>query len=92
MKSIDIERLAERMSLSLEKNEAKELCKDLAEMLALCGPVLEGTPAPFEPLFALPCPTALREDTEKPSFSTDEALLNAPQKKDGMIRVPKTVE
>ena len=39
----------------------------------------------------IPLQNVLREDEVLPSLSADQALANAPRKKDGFFRVPKVI-
>lgn len=49
-------------------------------------------PASPETTHVIPQKNVLREDTPRQSFSRDELLKSAPQKRDGYIFVPQVVE
>ena len=48
--------------------------------------------APYSPLYALLVSNVFREDVVRPSWTPDQALYNAPDRRDGFFRVPKVLD
>ena len=84
MKREELLHLSALAKLSLTDGEAQELSDDLDDLLSLCqslGDRLEpNTDALLEN-----APSVTRDDTPAPCLSREDALANAPAKKDGFI-------
>jgi aspartyl-tRNA(Asn)/glutamyl-tRNA(Gln) amidotransferase subunit C len=85
--------LAELSNLYLTEDEKREYTAEIQKALSFAGSILgvdtAGVP---ETTHVMPQKNVLREDTPRQSFSRDELLKSAPQKRDGYIFVPQVVE
>jgi aspartyl-tRNA(Asn)/glutamyl-tRNA(Gln) amidotransferase subunit C len=80
-----------RMSLSLE--EKALFSQQLNDILAYVEKVSEIDTSGIEPTnHAIDMGNVFRDDKPRKSLSNTEALSNAPDKKDGLFRVPKIIE
>ena len=90
---IDIDMLAELSNLYLTEDEKREYTAEIQKALSFASSILgvdtAGVP---ETTHVMPQKNVLREDTPRQSFSRDELLKSAPQKRDGYIFVPQVVE
>ena len=89
---IDIEYVARLARLSLTESEKERFRKDLAEILAYVGKLNQiDTEAILPTSHVLPIQNVFRDDKVLPSLPKDVVLANAPQKKDGLFKVPKII-
>lgn len=89
-KVIDIEYIAKQAMLSLAESEKERFKKDLAEILAYVEKLNELDTEAIPPTsHVLPIQNVFRDDRVLPSLPKDVVLANAPQKKDGLFKVPK---
>ena len=79
--------------LKLESKELARFRKDLSAILEYMDMLNEVDTTGVKPTFHVHSITnAMREDEVENSQSIDDALLNAPQRNDGAIVVPKVIE
>lgn len=89
---IDIEYVARLARLSLTESEKERFRKDLAEILAYVGKLNQIDTEAIQPTsHVLPIQNVFRDDEVLPSLPKDVVLANAPQKKDGLFKVPKII-
>lgn len=91
--SIDIDHLARLARLALTPEEKAAFSAQLAGILdyakALDGADVQGV----EPMaHAIPVYNVWEADVPRPGLSPDQALLNAPARRQGMFSVPQVVE
>ena len=89
MKDFDINKIAELAMLELGAEEKASLSKDMADIVAFAERIAEAG-ASVQEWEEQNVP--LREDIAGVSLSAGEALLAAPEKKDGFFFVPQVVE
>lgn len=88
-----IDYVAALSRLELSPEEKKRAEKDLGSILGYIDKLNELNTDGVEPMsHAFPVKNVFREDVLVPSEDRDVLLQNAPQKKDGAFKVPKTVE
>ena len=79
--------------LELSEEEKEQAKKDMANMLDYIDTLNELDTSGVEPMsHVFPVNNVFREDVVKPSTDRDVITSNAPNKKDGCFKVPKTVE
>lgn len=89
---IDIEYVARLARLSLTESEKERFRKDLAEILAYVGKLNQIDTEAIQPTsHVLSVQNVFRDDEVLPSLPKDVVLANAPQKKDGLFKVPKII-
>jgi len=89
---IDIEYVARLARLSLTESEKERFRKDLAEILAYVGKLNQIDTELIPPTsHVLSVQNVFRDDEVLPSLPKDVVLANAPQKKDGLFKVPKII-
>ena len=86
----DVRAIAEYARIGLEADEVIEMTADLNAIIDSLKPIteydLEGVEPTFHPIGDLS--NVMREDVEKPSFTQEVALENAPQSQDGCFLIP----
>ncbi len=76
--------------LELSEEDMEKYAPKLNSVLEYFGELDKIDTEGVEPLYhVLPINNVFREDTPVRSLSQEEALLNAPQKKDGFIKAPR---
>lgn len=89
----NIQYVARLARLSLTPEEEQTLSAQLGNILGYIAKLREVNVDGIEPTsHAVPLVNVMRPDEERPSFSNEEALLNAPAKANGLFVVPKIVE
>lgn len=79
--------------LDLSDEEKEEAKKDMGRMLDYIDKLNELDTQGVEPMsHVFPMTNVFREDVVTNGDERDKILLNAPEKKDGAFKVPKTVE
>ena len=79
--------------LNLSDSEKKAAGKDMERMLEYIDMLNELNTDGVEPMTHIfPISNVFREDREENGDSREKMLENAPEARDGMYRVPKTVE
>lgn len=79
--------------LELSEEEKEQAKKDMTNMLNYIDKLKELDTDGVEPLsHVFPVKNVFREDTVVNGDDRDAILANAPEKKDGSFKVPKTVE
>ncbi len=85
--------LEELSRLKLSEDEKNKAQSDLNRILDYIDKLAELDTADIEPLsHPFEFTNNFREDEAKPSADRELILKNAPEKKDGCFKVPKTVE
>ena len=86
----DILQIAKYTRISLSDSECKSMTKDLNDIVDSLQVIrsydLEGVEPTFHPIGGLS--NIMREDAEEQSFTVEEALKNAPSKKDNCFEIP----
>ena len=89
----NIQYVARLARLSLSPEEEQTLSAQLGNILGYIAKLREVNVDGIEPTsHAVPLVNVMRPDQDRPSFSNEEALLNAPAKANGLFVVPKIVE
>ena len=79
--------------LSLSEEEREQAKKDMGRMLDYIDKLNELDTTGVEPMsHVFPVQNVFREDVVTNSDNREAILSNAPEQKDGMFKVPKTVE
>jgi aspartyl-tRNA(Asn)/glutamyl-tRNA(Gln) amidotransferase subunit C len=88
----DVEHIAELARLKFEDVELDSFTDQLNEILNYMGKLNELNTENVEPLsHPVEENNVFREDGEKPSIPTEEALKNAPEKDEHFFKVPKVI-
>jgi len=88
----DVEHIAELARLEFNDSEKQKLTHELNEILKYVEKLDELDTSNVEPLsHVIELNNVFREDVVQPSIPTEEALKNAPAKKDTFFRVPKVI-
>ena len=88
----EVEHLAELAKLKLSQTEKKKFARELDQIIQYIDQLKEVDIANIPPTsHVFPMENVLREDKVEPSLSQQQALANAPDKKDGYFRVPKVI-
>jgi aspartyl-tRNA(Asn)/glutamyl-tRNA(Gln) amidotransferase subunit C len=87
-----IDRISRLAYLEFGKAEKEKIRRDLEQILTFVEKLKELDTENVEPLVYLSDKTdVLREDRMIPTISTEEALLNAPEKSGRFFKVPKVI-
>jgi aspartyl-tRNA(Asn)/glutamyl-tRNA(Gln) amidotransferase subunit C len=90
---LNIDRIAQLARLALTPEEKTKFAAQLADVLANIEKLKQVDVTGVEPTaHAFPVYNVWAEDVAKPGLSVEDALRNAPEKRDNMIVVPKVVE
>ncbi|MGV3488539.1 MAG: Asp-tRNA(Asn)/Glu-tRNA(Gln) amidotransferase subunit GatC [Tuberibacillus sp.] len=88
-----VEHVAELARLSFTEEEIDAYTKDLADIIDFAEQLNElDTEGIEETTHVLDMSNVLREDEVRESIPREEALLNAPDQRDGQVKVPKIIE
>lgn len=88
----DVEYVAKLAKLKLSREEKRKFQKELDKVIRYIDQLNQVDTENVPPTsHVVPMQNVLREDKVKPSLTQDEALANAPDKKDGHFRVPKVI-
>ncbi|MGA7161277.1 MAG: Asp-tRNA(Asn)/Glu-tRNA(Gln) amidotransferase subunit GatC [Bacteroidota bacterium] len=88
----DVEHIAGLARLEFTENEKEKLTHELNDILKYIDKLNELDTSNVEPLsHVIELNNVFREDVAKPSISPDEALKNAPAKKETFFKVPKVI-
>lgn len=86
----DVRRIATYSRIGLTEDEVVEMTADLNAIIDGLQPIteydLEGVEPTFHPIGGLV--NVVRADRERPSFTQEEALANAPKQQDGCFLIP----
>ena len=89
----DVEKVAGLARLGLTMEEKAKLGGELNDILVYMDKLDELDTSEVKPLaHILPLQNVLREDKVREGLSQEQALLNAPEKKDGLFKVPLVIE
>lgn len=90
---LNIDRIAQLARIALTPEEKAKYAAQLGDVLANIEKLRQVDVTGVEPTaHAFPIYNVWADDVAKPGLSVDAALLNAPEKRDNMIVVPKVVE
>ncbi|MFA6959639.1 MAG: Asp-tRNA(Asn)/Glu-tRNA(Gln) amidotransferase subunit GatC [Opitutaceae bacterium] len=90
---LNIDRIANLARLALTPEEKVKFSAQLADVLTNIEKLKQVNVDGVEPTaHAFPIYNVWADDVAKPGLSVEAALLNAPEKRDNMIVVPKVVE
>jgi len=88
-----VQHVARLARLSLNQEEVERFTVQLNDILRFVEKLNELDTEDVEPTsHVLPMANVLREDEVRPSWPREKALVNAPEQKDGMFRVPPVFE
>ncbi|MCI0331550.1 MAG: Asp-tRNA(Asn)/Glu-tRNA(Gln) amidotransferase subunit GatC [candidate division Zixibacteria bacterium] len=88
----DVERYAKLARLALSEEEKARFARELSSVLEYVGQIQKvDTSGITEYETVVPLPPAWREDVVEPSLSVEEALANAPDRKDNFFKVPRVL-
>jgi aspartyl-tRNA(Asn)/glutamyl-tRNA(Gln) amidotransferase subunit C len=88
----DVEYVAGLAKLEFSEAEKRKFAKELDKIIKYIDQLKEVDTENIPPTsHIIPMENVLREDKVEPSLSQDEALANAPDKKDGYFKVPKVI-
>jgi len=92
----EIRRVAELANLALSPNEVVRMAHDMNGVLEHIDQLSELNTAGVEPMAQVLYETdetaTLREDVERPSLSSADAVANAPFSGQGYYKVPRVIE
>jgi len=90
---LNIDRIANLARLALTPEEKVKFSAQLADVLTNIEKLKQVNVDGVEPTaHAFPIYNVWADDVAKPGLSVEDALRNAPEKRDNMIVVPKVVE
>jgi len=88
----EVEHIAKLARLELTEEEKKRFQVELGKIIEYFDQLKKLDTERVPPMtHAVPIENVLREDQVKPSLPAEEALQNAPEKKDSYFQVPKVV-
>jgi aspartyl-tRNA(Asn)/glutamyl-tRNA(Gln) amidotransferase subunit C len=88
-----VKHVANLARLAVTEEEAEKFTKQLDDIITFAELLNELDTENVEPTsHVLPMKNVLREDEAKPGLPVEEVLKNAPDSKDGQIRVPSIIE
>lgn len=89
----DVEHVARLSRLALSDTEIERMREQLSGILAYIDKLRALDTAGVEPTsHAVPVVNVLRDDDTRPGLTQDEALANAPDRRDALFRVPRIIE
>lgn len=90
---LNIDRIAQLARIALTPEEKEKFSAQLADVLANIEKLREVDVSGVEPTaHAFPVYNVWADDVAQPGLSVEDALRNAPEKRDDMVVVPKVVE
>ncbi|MDQ0416113.1 aspartyl-tRNA(Asn)/glutamyl-tRNA(Gln) amidotransferase subunit C [Croceifilum oryzae] len=89
----EVEHVANLARLTLTEEETEQFTDQLNRILQMAEKLNELDTTGIEPTsHVLPMANVMREDEVRPSLPLEKVLLNAPDQKDGLVRVPAVFE
>jgi aspartyl-tRNA(Asn)/glutamyl-tRNA(Gln) amidotransferase subunit C len=88
----EIDHVALLGRLKLTEEETERFTGQLNSILEHFEALKEADTSGIDATQAVPMTNVLRPDIERPAFTPDEALANAPERVDDMFKVPRVVE
>ncbi len=86
----DVRDIADYCRIGLTDEELPQMTVDLNAIIDSLAPItqyeLDGVEPTFHPIGDLS--NVMREDVERPGFTQEEALMNAPKQQDGSFLIP----
>ncbi len=90
--SKDVDHIAELARLEFDEKEKQKMTHDLNDILKYIEKLNELDTSNVEPLsHVIELSNVFRDDVVKASISPEEALKNAPAKKENLFKVPKVI-
>ncbi|MBN2097005.1 MAG: Asp-tRNA(Asn)/Glu-tRNA(Gln) amidotransferase subunit GatC [Candidatus Omnitrophica bacterium] len=90
---MDIEYVAKLARIELSEKEKAKFSRQLKDILAYIEQLKQLNTDSVEPIsHVLPLKNVFRQDTLKPSLTTEQALNNAPAKSEDSFSVPRIIE
>lgn len=88
----EVLKVAALAKLEFDENALAEMARDLEQIVGYVEKLqeLDVDDVP-ETAHVLPLVNVLREDASEPWLTNEEALANAPQRRDGFFSVPKVI-
>lgn len=88
-----VKHVANLARLAVSEEEAQKFTKQLDDIITFAEQLNELDTDHVEPTsHVLPIKNVMRKDEAKPGLPVEEVLKNAPDSKDGHIRVPSIIE
>jgi aspartyl-tRNA(Asn)/glutamyl-tRNA(Gln) amidotransferase subunit C len=88
LSTADVEHIAELAKLALTAGEIEQYQRQLSDILAHFESLQQVDTSSVPPTASvLPLRTVMRADQVRPGLATEDALANAPNRKDGFFRV-----
>ncbi|MBD3419410.1 MAG: Asp-tRNA(Asn)/Glu-tRNA(Gln) amidotransferase subunit GatC [Chitinivibrionales bacterium] len=88
----DVEYIAKLARLTVEEDEQEHFAAQLSSILEYIEQLNQAATDDVPPTaFVSPEHSPMREDSEQPSLSREDALRNAPLQKQGHFAVPKVI-
>ena len=88
----DVDRLAKLARLALTDEEKTRFAKELSSILEYVSQIQKvDTSGVTDYETVVPLPPAWREDVVEPSLPVEDALANAPDRKDNFFKVPRVI-
>jgi aspartyl-tRNA(Asn)/glutamyl-tRNA(Gln) amidotransferase subunit C len=92
-KDLDLDHVATLARINLTPEEKERFASQIGDVLAHIAQLNEVDVSGVEPTaHAFPVVNVWADDIPEPGLSVGDALLNAPEKRDGMFVVPRVVE
>ena len=89
----DVEHVARLARLALSEAEKRQMRDELASILAYIDTLQALDTEGVEPTaHVLPVVNVMREDEPRPCLPAETMLSNAPDRRDGFVRVPRILE
>lgn len=89
----EVQHVAKLARLSLDEEKSVQFTEQLNQILKFAEKLDELDTDGVEPTsHVMPLSNVLREDVVQPSITREKALANAPEKQDGMFKVPPVFE
>ena len=89
----DVLKVADLARLALTEKETELYTEQMQRILGSVEKLSEIDTSGVEATtYTVPMKTAFREDRTRPSLSSEEALMNAPEAERGCFKVPKIIE
>jgi aspartyl-tRNA(Asn)/glutamyl-tRNA(Gln) amidotransferase subunit C len=90
---IDLNKISKLAQMNISESEKTMFETQMQGILDFVSKLSELDTNGVEPTAStMQSSNVVREDTNKPSFENEEALLNSPEKKAGFFKIPKIME
>ncbi|MGM9928325.1 MAG: Asp-tRNA(Asn)/Glu-tRNA(Gln) amidotransferase subunit GatC [Bacillus sp. (in: firmicutes)] len=89
----DVKHVAHLARLAVTEEEVQQMTKELDAIISFAEQLNELDTTNVKPTFhVLDMTNVMREDVAKPGLPVEDVVKNAPNHKDGMIRVPSIID